>query len=85
MRQLKEQLLSTHLHTKIRVRHAAINSKITKLVPAVLFHRIQDSFGLKASRFECGTRNMTLLRVLSYTDFSHVSYLQDTWSRSYQR
>jgi len=60
--------LLTHLHAQIRITHAAIDGEFLQSVTAVLLHRGENGFGLKAGGFEGGARDVAPLRVLGYAD-----------------
>lgn len=41
-----------YLHTKIRIRHPAINSQFSKCMTTILLHCVKNGFGLETCCFE---------------------------------
>lgn len=58
----------TNLHAESRVRHSTINRKTLQSFSGILFHGVQNSFGLIAGRLKGSSRDVTLLRILSYAN-----------------
>src|SRR5882724_3782554 len=64
----------TDLHAKIRVRHSSIDGKFSEWPSTIFSHGVEDGFGLEASRFQRGARNVAFLRVGCDADFLAVSF-----------
>jgi hypothetical protein len=69
----------TNLHAEIRVRHSAIHGQFSKRSPTILGHSVEDGFGLEASRFQRGARDVAFLRIGSDADFKFSALARAVW------